>query len=97
MRRIAVLISLVALGAAPPSFSPQTTEFGAVSARPISAFPHCETLRIAQVDRRLTPRKLGELPPADAYHAVLRAGPDGCPDPLLVSERLAWPPQKAGN
>jgi len=33
-------------------------------------------------------RKLGELPPADAYQAVLRTDEKGCLDPLLVKDRL---------
>ena len=36
----------------------------------------------------LKPRKLGELPPADAYQAVLRTDNKGCLDPLLVKDRL---------
>ena len=36
----------------------------------------------------LKPRKLGELPPADAYQAVLRTDEKGCLDPLLVKDRL---------
>ena len=29
-------------------------------------------------------RKLGELPPADAYHAVYRLDDKGCVDPVMV-------------
>ena len=36
----------------------------------------------------LKPRKLGELPPADAYQAVLRVDGKGCLDPLLVKDRI---------
>ena len=36
----------------------------------------------------LKPQKLGELPPADAYQAVLRTDGRGCLDPLLVKDRL---------
>lgn len=36
----------------------------------------------------LKPQKLGELPPADAYQAVLRVDGNGCLDPLLVKDRL---------
>lgn len=30
------------------------------------------------------PDKLTELPPGEAFHAVYRVGPDGCPDPIMV-------------
>jgi hypothetical protein len=36
----------------------------------------------------LKPRKLGELPPAEGYQAVLRTDEKGCLDPLLVKDRL---------
>jgi hypothetical protein len=36
----------------------------------------------------LKPRKLGELPPAEGYQAVLRTDGKGCLDPLLVKDRL---------
>ena len=32
----------------------------------------------------LAPDKLTELPPAEAFHAVYRVGPDGCLDPVMV-------------
>lgn len=33
------------------------------------------------------PQKLGELPPADAWAAVLRTDDKGCPDPLRYRDR----------
>ena len=36
----------------------------------------------------LKPRKLNELPPGDAYQAVLRTDARGCLDPLLVKDRV---------
>ena len=39
-------------------------------------------------------RKLGELPPADAYAAVYRRGPDGCMIPVMYRERQAPPAQR---
>lgn len=36
-------------------------------------------------------RKLGELPPADAYAAVYRRGPDGCMVPVMYRQRDARP------
>lgn len=38
--------------------------------------------------KSLKPRKLGELPPAEAYQAVLRVDGNGCLDPLLVKNRI---------
>lgn len=96
MRKIAVLIPLLALGAAEPSVPPPPIE--TPSASPIApAFPDCRTLHTANTNKKATFRRLGELPPAEAYHAVLRAGPDGCNDPLLVSERINWTRQKPGK
>lgn len=90
MRATAVLIPLLTLGAAPPSGTSVSPGLP-MQARVVSPFPSdCRTPQLADTDRRLTPRKLGELPPAKAYQAVLRAGPDGCPNPLLVSERIGW-------
>ena len=39
-------------------------------------------------------RKLGELPPADAFAAVYRRGPDGCMIPVMYRERQAPPAQR---
>lgn len=36
----------------------------------------------------LKPQRLAELPPADAYQAVLRTDGNGCLDPLLVRDRV---------
>ena len=36
-------------------------------------------------------RKLTDLPPADAYAAVYRRGPDGCIVPVMYRERQAPP------
>ena len=79
MRSIVALFSLLTLGAAPPGTTP---------ARLISPAPSCQNLQIAQsTDGRLF-RKLGQLPPAEAYQAVYRLGADGCIDPLLVGDRV---------
>ena len=51
------------------------------------AHDNCPGLTSRQVDwagQPIAPRKLTELPPAKAYHSVIRQGPDGCLDPLLV-------------
>lgn len=96
MRKIAIVMPLLALGAAQPATPPQPMVPPSVNVI-APAFPDCETLHIADSDRKGVFRRLGELPPAEAYHAVLRAGPDGCNDPLLVSERINWPRRKPGK
>ena len=85
MRKIAVLMPLLTLGAAPQTIpSPQPQKLS--SANPIAPnLPDCQTLEVAAANGRATFHRLGDLPPANAYNAVLRAGPDGCPDPVLVS------------
>ena len=48
---------------------------------------HCPSLAgqpMARSGESLKPRKLTELPPAKAFHAVVRRGPDGCLNPLFV-------------
>lgn len=93
MRRIAILMPLLALGAAEPTALPRQPLPPSVT--PIAPpFPDCRTLHVATTDNKATFHRLGDLPPAEAYHGVLRAGPDGCPDPLLVSERIGWTRQK---
>jgi hypothetical protein len=96
MRFVALLLPLPLLGAAPPAQTPAPSA-RAMPAPLISAFPACKEPVIARGDSRPGLRRLNELPPANAYQAVLRAGPDGCPDPLLVSERIGWDRPKAGN
>ena len=86
MRRIAIPMSLLALGAAPPAANP--AQPAPVPVRLVSPAPHCPTIAVAATDGRSSFRRLGELPPADAYQAVYRLGSDGCIDPLLVSERI---------
>ena len=86
MTRIAVLIPLLALGAAPPE-GPRPISS---PAHMFSPTPKCRTLDIAAADKRVELRRLGELPPAEAYQAVLRLDGNGCLDPLLVSERIGW-------
>jgi len=86
MRLIAVLFPLATLGAAPPE--PLPAPSAPTPSRLISPAPNCTTARTAQSDGPRIHRKLGELPPAEAYQAVYRLGADGCIDPLLVSDRI---------
>ena len=87
MRLIACLVSLLAIGATAPERLPAPS--APTPSRLISPAPYCTTARTAQSDRPRIHRKLGELPPADAYQAVYRLGADGCIDPLLVSDRIS--------
>jgi hypothetical protein len=82
MRKIVVLVGLLTLGAAQPTAPP----------RPVTTppFPDCRTLHIADAVDKAPFRRLGELPPAEAYQAVLRVGPDGCSNPLTMRERISW-------
>jgi hypothetical protein len=84
MRRIAALLPLLAIGAAPPA-----ARVMPAPARVISPAPDCKQ----QVDVAQSPdgpifRRLDELPPAQAYQAVYRLDANGCIDPLLVSDRI---------
>ena len=82
MHRIAAVVSLLSLGAAAPGTTP---------AKLISPAPGCKNLQVAQsTDGRIF-RRLGELPPADAYQTVYRLDEKGCIDPLLVRDRIRSP------
>ena len=87
--RSLVLACAFLLSAAPTAAAaaPRPT-FPKAPSHAIKPFPaQCPSLTgqpAARPGESLKPRKLTELPPANAYHAVLRRGPDGCPDPLLV-------------
>jgi len=84
MRRIAALLPLLAMGAAPPAASVMPTP-----ARVISPAPDCkQQMDVAQSPDGPIFRRLGELPPAQAYQAVYQLDANGCIDPLLVSDRI---------
>ena len=86
MRKIAVLFPLALLGAASPAERSPPQPQSATPIEPLSrALPNCREFRVAGGDGRAAFHRLGELPSANAYKAVLRAGEDGCPDPLVVS------------
>jgi len=93
MRRIAILVALFGLGAAPPAANPGAS-VPKPAAKLISPAPHCADLQVARSMDGPLFRRLGELPPADAYQAVYRLGADGCIDPLLVSDRIRPRPNK---
>ena len=85
MRMLAAVMPLLLLGAAEPA--PPSANVVSVPTRLISPAPNCPLMSVALGDPRRAPRKLGELPPADAFHTVYRLDARGCIDPLLVSKR----------
>ena len=95
MRMLASLLPLLLLGAAQPA--PPAAAIAPVPTRLISPTPNCETMSVALGERDAMPRKLGELPPADAYQAVYRLDARGCIDPLLVSERIGATGRRPGR
>jgi hypothetical protein len=53
--------------------------------RPLGAKAQCPTLLVHKADPpRAELKKLNELPPADAFHAVYRLDGNGCIDPVMV-------------
>lgn len=49
--------------------------------------PELPNIAARKRDRSLSPDKLTELPPGEAYHAIYRRDSRGCIDPLLVREQ----------
>ena len=90
MRAILLLMPLLLLGAAPAQQA-QPGPTAPTKSRLISPTPNCENLRIAGGEDGSDLRRLGQLPPADAYQAVYRLDEKGCIDPLLVLDRLRGP------
>ena len=87
MHKIAILLPLLLIGASPAADEPVPVN-SPMAAKLISPTPGCKTMQVAQSSDGRVFRRLGELPPADAYQAVYRLGADGCIDPLLVSDRI---------
>ena len=81
MRIVAVVIPLALLGAAPPA-RPDAMPPIASMAR---AVPECRSFETTAIEGRALVQKRGDLPSSNAYQAILRAGPDGCPDPHIAS------------
>ena len=84
MRSIILAISLVSL-AAPGS--------GAPVGRPQCA--NDPTAHLARPGGDAQSKKLTDLPPADAYHAVFRRGADGCMVPVKMNDRYGKPDQQS--
>lgn len=82
-----VLPALALLGASPPARSNNglTQPTRVISPQPSV----CKGIgSFAQGDRKTARlRRLGELPPAETFMAVLRTDEKGCLDPMLASER----------
>ena len=87
MHMLAAVLPLLLLGAAQPA--PPTASVAPVPLRLISPTPNCPTMNVALGEGSSAPRKLGDLPPAEAFQAVYRLDSKGCIDPLLVSERIS--------
>ena len=86
-RYLLIVPALALLGAAPPT---PTSGPQARPARVISPVPStCEKIgTYAQGEKgSLQMKRLGQLPPAEAYMAVLRTDENGCLDPLLARDR----------
>ena len=86
-RHLLVVPILALLGAAPPAKPPAAQSS---PARVISPIPTAcdKTGSYAEGERRAPQlKRLGELPPAEAYMAVYRTDANGCLDPLLARDR----------
>ena len=89
-RVLLVLPAMALLGAAPaaPPVFPQASPTRVISPVP-STCKQIDTF--AQGDnQRPGLKRLGELPPAQAFMAVYRTDEKGCLDPMLASERQGY-------
>ncbi|HEX6217982.1 MAG TPA: hypothetical protein VFZ35_01760 [Sphingomicrobium sp.] len=87
MRYLLVIPIIALLGAAPPAKPPP---LHSSPARIVSPVPEtCDKIGSYAQGERQAPqlRRLGDLPPAEAYMAVLRTDEKGCLDPLLARDR----------
>ena len=85
--RLLILAAIVALPAAPASSQGNQYPKARNAMRADCARPPGWQYALKPGDP-LKPRKLGELPPAEGYQAVLRIDGKGCLDPLLVKDRI---------
>ncbi|HET7709312.1 MAG TPA: hypothetical protein VFK50_07245 [Sphingomicrobium sp.] len=86
-RYLLVVPALALLGAAPPADSSAPLAKPAQIVSPVPAT--CDKTGSYAQGERTPPRlkRLGELPPAEAYMAVYRTDERGCLDPLLARDR----------
>jgi hypothetical protein len=86
MRAIVILAALPLLGAAPPAAVQPTAPIRTFEPYPERADCPDTPMSVArQQGARPELRRLGELPPAQAFAAVDRRF-EGCPAPMLMSE-----------
>ena len=87
MRLLIIALALPISAATAEAPAPPAPEPPAVN-RPIAATPDAECPKPlafwGQAPGKAEMRKLNELPPADAFHAVYRMDKDGCVDPVMV-------------
>ena len=86
-RYLLSLPAIALLGATPPS---KPTAAQSSLARVISPIPAtCDNVGSYAQGEQKPPmmKRLGELPPAEAYMAVYRTDEKGCLDPLLARDR----------
>ena len=86
-RYLLIAPALALLGAAPPTKNPSPQK---QPTRVISPVPStCAKIGSYAQGEQTAPqlKRLGQLPPAEAYMAVLRTDEQGCLDPLLARDR----------
>ena len=85
MRLLIIALAALPISAATaePVPQPQPQKLQFVNATPDE---QCQKPLMHRVDPRESPqvKRLTELPPADAYHAVYRLDGEGCIDPVMV-------------
>ncbi len=89
MTRLLIIPAVALLGAAPVA-APSEESSQPMPTRAFSPVPStCPSPGSYAQGERKAPqmKRLGELPPAEAYMAVYRTDAKGCIDPMLASER----------
>lgn len=81
-----LLIIAATATVASPSMPADKSDVAPATFKPVPK--SCGTLALAYTPDRRQFRKLAELHPAEAYQALYRLDEKGCPDPMLVSERI---------
>ena len=88
MTRVLLILPVMALlGAAPPAKPPSIQSAPAHIISPVPST--CRQIGTYAQGENERPglKRLGELPPAEAYMAVYRTDANGCLDPLLARDR----------
>ena len=78
-------LALLGAAPAPPAIAPKARPTNAFTPLPSTCAPIGSVAEGEKGPPRL--RRLGDLPPAEAYMAVLRTDEKGCLDPLLARDR----------